>query len=83
MSYQNWREEPGLRCSTFYKKKFAFWPVSCVDFENKIWLKSYYAIYHKWAHSYGNIDGDTYGHTDLVEYISEEEYIVRKIAGKI
>lgn len=79
MSYQDWRKEARLVCTTSYKKRFAFWPVSCVDFENKIWLKSYYIKYNTWSTSYQS----EYGHVDLAECISEEEYIVRKIAGKL
>ena len=76
----NWREDPGLTSYIKYKRKFAFWPKNSAD--NKIWFKHYYSVHRIWTHSYDKLCVE-YLHDDFVENITEAEYIVRKLSGKL
>ncbi len=71
----NWRDDHGLVCITEYKKKFALWPVKCQDVD-WVWLKTYYKEYTVWS-SHGM--ADDYSHSDYINSITEEEYLVRKL----
>jgi hypothetical protein len=72
----DWRDDPGLTCKVFYKRKFALLPVSCSD-ESKVHLRFYYKKYNMW-----NTDhyASEYSHTDFVENITEADYMIRKLA---
>jgi hypothetical protein len=70
---KDWREE--VDCKNIYKKKYAFWPVTCMD-GSRIWRVHYYRHYHFWVASYA---ADS-GHTDYVGKISEAEYLIRKLS---
>lgn len=75
----NWRDDPSLRSIIEYKRHFAFRRVICHD-GTKVWLKFYYAKYKNWG-----TDWDfEYGlHTDFIENITEEEYVVRKLSESL
>jgi hypothetical protein len=77
-----WRDDSSLTSTNTYKKKFAFFPAKVSG--GKVWLKFYYKKYRTWFHEHGhlNLDGDT-GHTEFLEAISEEEYVVRKLAERL
>lgn len=77
----NWRNEVGLESRTFYKRKWAFKPITCSD-GTILWFKSYYSQYRKWSSNLFEVE-DEYGHIDFVENITEAEYIVRKLADNL
>ena len=82
---KSWRDDPGLIYETEYKKKFAWLPVKITG-ETKIWLKPFYRKYHNWGHSTSNKRDDKYEcmyHRDFVENITEDEYLVRKLADTL
>jgi hypothetical protein len=72
-----WRDDSSLTCTSIYKRRFALFPVHVTD--GKVWMKFYYKKYNIWGYKFG--DGQ-YGlaHPELSEKISEDEYIVRKLA---
>ena len=74
----NWRDE--MACVSIYKKRFAILPKVCAD-GTKLWFKPYYAKYHIWTshHTIRIFDDTDYFHKDFVEYITEAEYIVRRL----
>lgn len=76
---ESWRNDPNMISKSFYKKKFALFPVKCFDGE-KVWLKNYYKKYTLWGldNNWRDFEG-FYGHTEFVENISEAEYIVRRL----
>ena len=76
----NWREDPGLSSYTEYKRRFALWPVNSAD-NQKLWFKYYYSMHRIWTHSFSQ--EMPYLHADFVENITEAEYIVRKLSGKL
>lgn len=83
MSYTNWRDDPGLQPQTQYKKKFAFFPVACTD-GTKVWFKHYYKKYMMWGRDFSGINnGDYHYHVDLIECITEAEFIVRRLSEKL
>ncbi len=83
MTYNNWREDPGLISTIEYKRKFALFPQQCSD-GPRIWLKYYYARYKHWGTRERYGPGDDFGyHTDFLENISEAEYIIRKLAENL
>lgn len=74
-----WRDDSSLSSTTTYKKKFALFPVMTSG--GRVWLKFYFKKYVTWHHKFGKYNhGGDKGHTELVELISEEDYIVRKLA---
>jgi len=76
----NWRNDSGLESTVFYKRKFALTHTMCAD-GSSVWLTHYYKKYQVWSYK-GDVDIDGLSlHTDFVENISEEEYIVRKLSG--
>jgi hypothetical protein len=79
----NWRNDPGLESYILYKKKFAITPITSHDGQ-RIWMRTYYAKYTIWSgydQNPGSLSSNTsYRHTDFIENITEEEYIVRKIS---
>jgi hypothetical protein len=78
-SKDNWRNDPNMVSTTFYKKRFALFPIMSIDGE-KVWLKNYYKKYILWGHSGQYLHpGGAYGHIDFIEDISEAEYIVRRL----
>lgn len=72
-----WRLEAGLIKKSVYKKRFAFIPCLCSD-GTKVWFKMYYNKFEIWSHP--SASEQTFGHKDFIESITEEEYIVRKLA---
>ncbi len=72
-----WREDSGLTYTRIYKRRFAFLPVSVTG--GKVWLKFYYKKYNIWGHRFAGdlMEG---AHPELDEKISEDDYIVRKLA---
>jgi hypothetical protein len=77
----NWRNDPGLISKSEYRKKFALRPVMCSD-NTKVWMKSYYKKYDLWSHGDTSMSryDEGYLHTDFIENITEEEFIIRKLA---
>jgi len=75
---RSWRNDPSLVAEVSYKRKFALFPVRING--EKVWMKFYYQKYKTWYHRYGGFIESEFGHTDLVEIISEDEYLVRKLA---
>lgn len=73
----SWRLEAGLTKKSVYKKKFAIVPRVCSD-GTRVWFKTYFDKYEIWNHPVAS--EETLGHTDFIESITEEEYIVRKLA---
>ena len=83
---KTWRNDPGLICETEYKKRFAWFPILCKGESKRIWLKTYYKQYMNWGHSFLNIKKGYYDsmfHQDFQDNITEEEYLVRKIADTL
>jgi hypothetical protein len=79
----NWREDSSLKCNTEYKRKFAWYRITCSD-GTKVWFGHYYRKYEHWTEVWNSsISKDMHRHTDLVEYVSEAEYIVRKLAEEL
>ena len=83
---RTWRDDPGLIFETEYKKKFAWIPVTC---ENgyRLWWKSYYKQYNNWGHAY-SVNAKDKGylldyHQDFIANITEEEYLIRKLADTL
>jgi hypothetical protein len=78
----SWRDDAGLASKSFYKRKFAIFPVDCTG-GVRVWFKFYYKKFTVWKHSPSNkiFDDDVdYYHKDFNENITEEDYIVRKLA---
>jgi hypothetical protein len=75
----NWREDPSLHKLVEYVRKFAFLPVKCND--HKVWLTTYYIKYEHWF--CGDVTDNEYVHTDRIENITEDEYIVRRLRDGI
>lgn len=76
---ETWRDDPGMVRSVVYKKRFAFLPTTCLC-GTKVWLKYYYRRYELWSHGSNKIYDDGDAHTDYIGNITEEEYMVRKLA---
>ena len=74
-----WRDDGGLVKCSIYKKRLAIWPTVCSD-GKKVWLGIYYKKYNIWSYDRALLDTTEYGHTEFVETVSEEDYIVRKLA---
>ena len=77
-----WRDDPGLSTTASYKKCFALLPKTSDDGQ-KMWLVNYYKKYLTWGSGRGVTWDDSEGHTELVELITEAEYLVRKLAEKL
>ena len=77
----SWRDDSSLISKSFYKKRFAIWPVTCAD-SSRVWLKVYYKKYQRWSHDCVSDAGYgvEYSHTDFVESVTEDEYLIRKLA---
>lgn len=78
----DWRNDHGISSKSVYRRKFALAPVKEVGGQY-IWLKFYYKKYTIWAHRPSNkiFDNDEdYYHRDFNENISEQEYMIRKLA---
>lgn len=75
----DWRDESGIERTSKYKKRYALFPMVLTNGE-KIWLGWYYKKYYLWLSSHV---GDEYGHVDFVESISEQEYMLRKLAESL
>jgi hypothetical protein len=73
----SWRIKAGLVKNPVYKRKFAFIPKLCAD-GTRVWFRMYYDKYEIWKYPGG--PGHEFGHKDFIESITEEEYIVRKLA---
>jgi hypothetical protein len=87
MLKKTWRNDPGLIFECEYEKKFAWIPVKCEN-DVKIWWKPYYIHYVNWGHTYNaaNSQDSTLMaayHQDCMGNITEEEYIVRKLADTL
>lgn len=76
---ENWRDEPGLGKAVLYKRRFAIFPTECMC-GSVIWLKFYYKKYEIWGMRSGKIYNDDYAHTDYIGNITEEDYLVKKLA---
>lgn len=76
----DWRDEPGLVSTNKYSRKFAYTPIKCSDGQD-VWFKYYYKHYRVWTcHPVSSFDEQYYSHEDFIGNVSEEEYIVRKLA---
>lgn len=73
----SWRSDAGLVRDVRYEKRFAIFPKICSD-GTKVWMKSYFNKFEVW--NYRSVGENGFGHTDFIESITEEEYIVRKLA---
>lgn len=84
MAYKSWRDDPGLTSHNVYKKRFAYWPVVSSD-GIKIWWDNYYAIYTYWMADHGSkiFHEDSMTHNEFNCYITEAEYLVRKLAESL
>ncbi|HEY6437041.1 MAG TPA: hypothetical protein VIY47_10660 [Ignavibacteriaceae bacterium] len=76
-----WRDDTSMINVVEYRKKFAWFPIKIND--DKIWLKRYYSKYRIWANARVFGDEDDYKHTDFIENVTTEEYIVRKLAENL
>ena len=77
ISINDWRNDPQLKSMTCYKKRFAFFPVKCID-GTVVWMKSFYKKYQKWYYkSFNENDPDL--HTDFLGNITQDEYIIIKL----
>lgn len=76
---KNWRKESGMFSEIVYEKKFSFYPIKCVD-GSIVFIKNYYKKYIIWTSS--KIEGG-YFHKEYIESITEDEYIIRKLAEKL
>ena len=76
----NWRNDPGLSSYVEYRKKFALWPVICLD-NTQVWFQYYYKKYEHWSHGGTSkvFDDDEYAHTDFIGCLTEADYIVRRL----
>ncbi len=79
---QDWRD--GLNSFPTYKKKFAFMPTILFDGE-RVWMKNYYKKYLTYHTNHGASLKmfDEYSHTDFIENISEETFVVRKLSENL
>jgi hypothetical protein len=85
MTYNNWREDPGLKSQVEYKRRFAILPVMCSD-GISMWFKPYYSKYKHWGYGPPLYTDklDNYNlHTDFIENITEAEYIIRKLTENL
>lgn len=76
MTEFSWKDEFTSRIE--YKRKFAFLPTKCVGTDKIVWLKQYYTKYMVWS----NVFRDP-GHKEVVEHVSDAEYIVRVLSGRM
>ena len=82
MTAEDWRD--GLESIPVYKRKFAYLPI-VTSADDRVWMKFYYKKYVSYHTNYGaslQVFDDDYQHTDFVENISEEEFVVRKLSEK-
>jgi len=77
---ENWRD--GLVAETTYKRKFAILPTELND-GIKIWFKPYYRKFVSYSSQYGGDSEQYYKHTDAIENVSEETYVVRKLSENL
>lgn len=73
----NWRNDPGLKSTVVYKRKFALLPKKCED-DTVVWLDNYYIKYIHWGFKIADAN-DHNVHADTHESITEAEYIIRKL----
>lgn len=80
---ETWRSDPSMVSVSKYKKSFAIFPVTCED-GKRIWLKPFYKKYITWGHMRNSkiFNDDEYGHTEFIENISEDEFLVRKLSER-
>lgn len=79
----DWRDE--LAATPWYQKKFALLPVKTKDGEI-IWLSSYYKKFVTYRYQSGALNktwDDGHEHTDFVENITEETFVVRKLSENL
>jgi hypothetical protein len=75
----NWRNDPGLKSTVVYKRKFALFPKKCED-NTVVWLDNYYTKYIYWGFSGVDFTNNIEElHRDKHESVTEAEYIVRKL----
>ncbi len=88
----DWRDDHGMEKFITYKKKFAWRPIKTLD-DEKLWWVVYYVVYENWTASYlsgspsssksGYIPEYTSTHHQKLGYISEADYLVRKLAESL
>ncbi len=86
----NWRNDHGIEKFITYKKKFAWRPIETLENE-KLWWVTYYVVYENWTASYlakthqanGDIAEYTSIHRSRLGYISEADYLVRKLTESL
>lgn len=77
-----WREDSSMSSIVEYEKKFAFWKkIECAD-GTILRFKHYYKKYRIWSHD-RICGGEEYSHRDFVENVSEEDFVVRKLAENL
>lgn len=80
MTYKDWRDDTGLVSTNTYSRKFAILPKKCLD-GSIVWLSYYYKFVRVWSNRIPtDFEDQYYSHPDFVGNISEEDYIVRKLA---
>jgi hypothetical protein len=72
---KNWREDSRIGCKIVYKKRFAFIPTVLYD-GSRVWFDRYYKKYAMW---YAEFNPKQY-HTDFVENVPEDVYLIRKLS---
>ena len=77
---ENWRD--GLHAEVSYKRKFAILPTKLND-DTKVWLKPYYRKFVSYCSEYGGDSDQYYRHTDAIENVSEETFVVRKLSENL
>lgn len=78
----NWRDS--LNSEISYKRKFAFVPTNLINGE-RIWFKFYYRKYISYYSGYGSTVKllDEEGHTDVVENVSAETFVIRRLSENL
>lgn len=78
----NWRNDPGIKSTIIYGKKFALIPTKC-HCGASVWLKNYYVKYVYWGTRVLDPNDKNFDkfdmHIDTLEKITEAEYLVRKL----
>jgi len=74
---KNWRDDTGITSEDVYVRKFSWYPIKLFN-DEKIHWKSYYSVYRYYPRY---IKG--YYRKEFIHHISEIDYIVLKLSGKV
>lgn len=78
MAHKTWRDDAGMNSELRYKKHFAYRPIITEE-GVKVWWKNYYSVHRHWWAAYEN----GMHHVEKAGYITEAEYLVRKLTEGI